>query len=696
MASKHVNILERRTMELRARDEALANALKAFSERSKEHGGADAADRPGSSGKNKARLKVVRAVATIMKLAKVHVQADVVAPKRDSVESKKHSKRRATIDPGSGHPEGSPENLPGGERRPSHKPNGHSEKLTAVPSFRKFAASSATRGSGLKDSLRDQVQQMSLQAMRRLCETPLEERTPEIVEKICIMLQQLTPLFKDVTQGVLEEVTKVMRVQEYQAYTSVHHQSEPSTEFYIILRGKAEVKIANGNLLKAVNVLARGEYFGEIGLLKGTRRSATVTARTRIELLVFGKEDFDRLFRPLFDLARIRRVEFLHSIYSFFKLLPDEIEKIATFFRLRECEDKTVINAEEEERLYFIIEGECQLKHAQGGDLPPVTLDTGNPELDVPSFYSDGRTISRLGPGEFFGEGSLFPRMRRNWLVEAHGATKLYYINRMDLTAHVLQMVWKSLEEEAAFRLEYFDGRLAGKKQSFSDKSGRPLHTLARHELLEESLSAGLSPGLVDPPGELTGTLKSGEKARGEEAALKREEALAALKAGVATKLRDLEARRRSKSHFLASFKRLVDSPNCGLPSEASGASPEHFYSFSAPCSPAGRRDNVSVFREGGLRSSTVSWGDLRSEAGSPSERKGRRVDKMKNVSTSSHRPASASCFGPPRSKPPSAETSGDAASPARRHSTAAPCEKLIPLRTESSLIRKLKAEYSM
>jgi hypothetical protein len=74
--------------------------------------------------------------------------------------------------------------------------------------------------SNLQESLRDQVQQMSLQAMRRLCETPLEERTPEIVEKICIMLQQLTPLFKDTSQAVLEEVCKVMKVQEYQAYTS--------------------------------------------------------------------------------------------------------------------------------------------------------------------------------------------------------------------------------------------------------------------------------------------------------------------------------------------------------------------------------------------------------------------------------------------------------------------------------------------
>jgi CRP-like cAMP-binding protein len=66
-----------------------------------------------------------------------------------------------------------------------------------------------------------------------------------------------------------------------------------------------------------------------------------------------------------------------------------------------------------------------------------VTLDTGNPDLDVPSFY-EGKTISRLGPGEFFGEGAVFPKMRRNWLVEAHGATKLYYISRMDLVARIL------------------------------------------------------------------------------------------------------------------------------------------------------------------------------------------------------------------------------------------------------------------
>lgn len=161
--------------------------------------------------------------------------------------------------------------------------------------------------------------------------------------------------------------------------------------------------------------------------------------------------------------------------------------------------------------------------------------------------------------------------------------------------------------------------------------------------------------------------------------------------------LQDLEARRRSKSHNSASLKRTAHSPNGGLSSEASGDSPGHLYSFSAPCSPAGRREDVSAFRDGGVRSSGVSWGDLRSETGSPSDRRGTRVDRLKNdVATSTYRPASASCSGRARSTPPSAETSGDGASPARRHSTAAPCEKLIPLRTESSLIRKLKAEYNM
>lgn len=153
MASKHVNILERRTLELRARDEALANALKAYSERSKEQGGADMANRAGSPDKSKARLKVVRAVTTMMKLAKVHAQAETHAePKRNSVESKRHAKRRATILPGSGHTEGGTENLPTGERKSVHKQSGRGEKLASVPSFRKFAASSAGRGTSLKVS----------------------------------------------------------------------------------------------------------------------------------------------------------------------------------------------------------------------------------------------------------------------------------------------------------------------------------------------------------------------------------------------------------------------------------------------------------------------------------------------------------------------------------------------------------------
>lgn len=60
-----------------------------------------------------------------------------------------------------------------------------------------------------------------------------------------------------VHEGARPELTVFSNVSRLNA---VHHQSEPSTEFYIILRGKVEVKIANGSLLKAVNVLGRGDY----------------------------------------------------------------------------------------------------------------------------------------------------------------------------------------------------------------------------------------------------------------------------------------------------------------------------------------------------------------------------------------------------------------------------------------------------
>jgi hypothetical protein len=110
----------------------------------------------------------------------------------------------------------------------------------------------------------------------------------------------------------------------------------------------------------------------------------------------------------------------------------------------------------------------------------------------------------------------------------------------------------------------------------------------------------------------------------------------------------------------------------------------------------------VNVWKDGEasdeLRSSASSWfGDpeTRSVPSSP-KAKSTRVDGVKD---SAHRPASAGALVTARSRGQSLATSSssEAAVHPRRHSSVAKSglsETLIPLRSESPLVRKLKAEF--
>ena len=58
-------------------------------------------------------------------------------------------------------------------------------------------------------------------------------------------------------------------------------EGDPGVGLFVIVDGEAEVTIGG----KRMAILRRGDFFGEIALLDGGPRSATVTARSDIRLL---------------------------------------------------------------------------------------------------------------------------------------------------------------------------------------------------------------------------------------------------------------------------------------------------------------------------------------------------------------------------------------------------------------------------
>jgi len=70
---------------------------------------------------------------------------------------------------------------------------------------------------------------------------------------------------------------------------------EPGDVFYVVLEGELEVWDSS-DPPRRTGTLSRGDYFGEMALLQGGKRTATVTVSRRAKLLSVHKDAFDHLF----------------------------------------------------------------------------------------------------------------------------------------------------------------------------------------------------------------------------------------------------------------------------------------------------------------------------------------------------------------------------------------------------------------
>ncbi len=103
-----------------------------------------------------------------------------------------------------------------------------------------------------------------------------------------------------------------LRRETYPPGSVVIRQGDPARDFYIVTGGVVEVLLrqpGGGELV--VNRLGRGEYFGEIALLRGGTRRNTVRAGPDepVEVMALDRETFDRLMRESEPARReLRRV----------------------------------------------------------------------------------------------------------------------------------------------------------------------------------------------------------------------------------------------------------------------------------------------------------------------------------------------------------------------------------------------------
>ena len=125
------------------------------------------------------------------------------------------------------------------------------------------------------------------------------------------------PLFEGLSKRHLKKVADIAELANFMQGASIVKEGATGDSFYVALIGEAKVTVKG----RTVHRILPGDHFGEISLLDGGERTATVTAETPMTLLMIQRKNFlkelerepDVAVSLLESLARmIRRVD--HSL----------------------------------------------------------------------------------------------------------------------------------------------------------------------------------------------------------------------------------------------------------------------------------------------------------------------------------------------------------------------------------------------
>ena len=73
--------------------------------------------------------------------------------------------------------------------------------------------------------------------------------------------------------------------------TEVTREGDPGSEFFVVVEGDAVATVEG----KKVGTIGAGGFFGEMALIDGAERVATVVASSPMQLLVLSRDDFNEM-----------------------------------------------------------------------------------------------------------------------------------------------------------------------------------------------------------------------------------------------------------------------------------------------------------------------------------------------------------------------------------------------------------------
>jgi CRP/FNR family transcriptional regulator, cyclic AMP receptor protein len=112
------------------------------------------------------------------------------------------------------------------------------------------------------------------------------------------------PLFATLSGRHLRRVATLAHLRRFERGVPVVVAGRSGDAFYVVIDGELSVGVPGRRRMR----VGPGDYFGEMALLDGSPRSATVTAESEVLLLELGRTAFARLLKqePAITLALLK------------------------------------------------------------------------------------------------------------------------------------------------------------------------------------------------------------------------------------------------------------------------------------------------------------------------------------------------------------------------------------------------------
>lgn len=216
-------------------------------------------------------------------------------------------------------------------------------------------------------------------------------------------------LFAHLDETEKKDIFDAMSAVEKKAGETVIQQGDEGDNFYVIDSGECDVYVNN----ERCTTIKQTGSFGELALIYGTPRAATVKAKTDLRLWALDRDTYRRILmgsvmrkRKMYDdfLGKVKILEDLDKWER--STLADAVESVNF-----PAETHIVEQGQAGDEFFIIVEGQAEVYQRRSED--------SEPEI-----------VGHLGPSEYFGEIALLLDRPRAATVVAKSQLKCIKLNR--------------------------------------------------------------------------------------------------------------------------------------------------------------------------------------------------------------------------------------------------------------------------